>query len=835
MNVMKGLMKKKRVWFIGIPLILLVLIVEVSPSIPQKPTINGQIARLASNSAETLARGLAADNAFINVSFAEEDVLAISTASSHLLDNTNVAIGYNPSFVQVLSSTRVNLGIGSLYLNAMCNVSIATQPSYVKSCSLGDLTLPGWAIKPFVNFAIWLVFDEQVNDAFDNMLAGIRYEDRKLVLNAQKSTDLRERVNTSLSSAAAVARVALSNERPPADTIQVYLNRLYQENYQQGSLLVPIQSLVQLASVRSAENDPKEENAAMIWALAIRFGSQRFARLANVENARTRMGLTIRKRPDLALHFLYSAILAQVGTDALSFNIGELKEVLDSGSGGSGFSFVDLTADKAGIAFAQQLTSSTASAIAAQQTLLMADSERVFFPFSHDLPEGLSERQFSRLFSSVDSQRYAAFEAQIDERIASMALFNGDDSIESAPPFPSVKRIESGSWYKIDTHIHSLYSDGRFSIDEIAQRAANYGCDLIAITDHGDKNLNRVLSEEFFLDVSLADGRYNNMSVIPGLEWNVPPFNGREHATVLFPTRQNSRKALQQFRNQFDHYNSFSAQHLNIQRALEWLDDYASEFEIKPVVIYNHPSRKDSDVDENLFDLSAWMQQSDLVIGMSGAPGHQAKREDNNGSYEQHIDTVHGWDPATTEVGGVWDDLLQKGFRALAARADSDFHNTNMDYWPCQFSSTHVFSRSNKANSILMAMRAGNTWAQHGDFIDKLEFTLDINGLQLHAGQDYRIRSTTLAKLDINIVLNAIDWQGFPTSLDELNLIIVHDNGTKQIPLWSKLNQSGNTLSVSLPIEITPEIRAIRLQGRSIQQGMHHYQMMTNPIFFTKR
>src|SRR5260370_13561379 len=64
---------------------------------------------------------------------------------------------------------------------------------------------------------------------------------------------------------------------------------------------------------------------------------------------------TVQGRHDLCQHFVVScALTVQLGPKQAE-NAGILKEVLDSRKGGSGFSFCDLSADLAGVAFAKQI------------------------------------------------------------------------------------------------------------------------------------------------------------------------------------------------------------------------------------------------------------------------------------------------------------------------------------------------------------------------------------------------------------------------------------------------------------------------------------------------
>src|SRR5262245_47798402 len=52
-----------------------------------------------------------------------------------------------------------------------------------------------------------------------------------------------------------------------------------------------------------------------------------------------------------------------------------------------------------------------------------------------------------------------------------------------------------GTWVKADTHTHTRFSDGSHTPDEVAAKAAEHGCQVIAITDHADNNLRAATPE----------------------------------------------------------------------------------------------------------------------------------------------------------------------------------------------------------------------------------------------------------------------------------------------------------------------------------------------------
>ena len=185
-----------------------------------------------------------------------------------------------------------------------------------------------------------------------------------------------------------------------------------------------LHGLFGLARERSVGGDWVPENQAVTAVLSLYV--TRGSVTALVPEARgwsrpARRTITLAGRRDLAQHFLVSAALAAHGGDVLAYSLGELKE-LDDASGGSGFSFRDLGADKAGTALGLALVQPE-SAERVQQRLARVLDERDFMPTVSDLEENMQVKQFAERYGSVDDARYRAVVMRIDDRIAALPLY----------------------------------------------------------------------------------------------------------------------------------------------------------------------------------------------------------------------------------------------------------------------------------------------------------------------------------------------------------------------------------------------------------------------------
>jgi hypothetical protein len=96
------------------------------------------------------------------------------------------------------------------------------------------------------------------------------------------------------------------------------------------------------------------------------------------------------------------------------------KEVDDS-RGGSGFSFADLLADRAGVSLAEVALGAKAAEL--QQYISNRAQEADYMPGYTDLPEGLMELEFKSRYEDLDSAAYALVNREIERRLDSCSIY----------------------------------------------------------------------------------------------------------------------------------------------------------------------------------------------------------------------------------------------------------------------------------------------------------------------------------------------------------------------------------------------------------------------------
>lgn len=217
------------------------------------------------------------------------------------------------------------------------------------------------------------------------------------------------------------------------ESIAVYYNELVTlqsaGRARRGSLPTALRPLFQLAQQRSRSgHDPASENRSLLLVLGAWAANRGMGQLLPADARRGRLEgfhLSLERRLDLAQHFLVSAAISSSSDTTLSNAVGLFKEVRDS-QRGSGFSFADLAADRAGTRFGETATHSAANAQRVQQLLADGVKEADIIPQVRDLPENLSAAEFERRYGKIDSPKYNKIANEIERRTTACLLYKED-------------------------------------------------------------------------------------------------------------------------------------------------------------------------------------------------------------------------------------------------------------------------------------------------------------------------------------------------------------------------------------------------------------------------
>ena len=178
---------------------------------------------------------------------------------------------------------------------------------------------------------------------------------------------------------------------------------------------------------RPAQLDPVEQNRALLIAVAMRTVPEYRDRLAGaalplIEGCTNpEQTATLAGRNDLAKHWALSAALgASLGGQAAQ-SLGAFKELSDSLKGGSGFSFVDLAADRSGERFARAATNPQLARFV-QTRLAAVTQDQLLAREALARPEGLDAALFEQTYSNIDSPEYARALAKIDRLLDNVGV-----------------------------------------------------------------------------------------------------------------------------------------------------------------------------------------------------------------------------------------------------------------------------------------------------------------------------------------------------------------------------------------------------------------------------
>ena len=312
-------------------------------------------------------------------------------------------------------SATVSLPFLGHWINASSSMSGRHEGFPALDVRIGRLDLPNWATRGFAEAARWAVRRKGAEiPPLDQVVRSVSVSDTEV------HAELRLPGDTNVVQALVGFRGRSVDEGRVAG-IYCALVKLQRTDRDIG-----LPGLVQHAFAPGAEATPERNRAAFV-ALAMVSVRQRADDLApGAAQARKRCGSVTQApllagRPDLAKHWSLSAGLTSVmGADAAGL-AGDWKELSDSLPSGSGFSFVDLAANRSGVHVAR-MASRPETAAAAASWLASASDERLLPIRLLAAQEGLSDKQFLARYRNIRSDQYQAMVRRIDAELARSGL-----------------------------------------------------------------------------------------------------------------------------------------------------------------------------------------------------------------------------------------------------------------------------------------------------------------------------------------------------------------------------------------------------------------------------
>jgi hypothetical protein len=439
---------RKRRWFFIIALAFIILLgsivllaglaLEKDPLVVRTSVPTVESAQQVKFLAKTILSALEDQREITVIAASESDLNAVMLLGGRGVRRFSGQAFVTPGVLRVNISVRMPRNPLGHYLNLRGEILSDERGLNIHGVTIGKLPLPGWLV--------WSVSKNLLNVTMGNNDGSVLLEsisslditrDAVVVKIASlaKNKERLKRLQQLMTKLAQIGRNG-KNHWDTAVITQYYTRLLETERRFQPpakpSLADFLGPLFQLARERSAAGEPVTENSQALMALSIYLGNPQFEKLAHITLPKELLGrsahlqkVPLGGRQDLRLHFVVSAGLKLLSDHSISSAIGEFKELLDADRGGSGFSFVDLAADRAGIRFVEVATDSSGGARRLQELLAGRSEEARFFPIVADLPEDMPKAEFEQRYKGLDSAAYRGLVHEIDRRIDQCPVYQG--------------------------------------------------------------------------------------------------------------------------------------------------------------------------------------------------------------------------------------------------------------------------------------------------------------------------------------------------------------------------------------------------------------------------
>jgi hypothetical protein len=411
-----------------VPVVLAVLVLDTAPRVGDA----GPPDALAAARTRDVATGVKAlvdtDAAAGGWSITEAQLNAVLRAAQRLLHGVVAAAQVDPDRLQLAASFPAPRPLTGLWLNLDVAVAPSEGGRRIASARVGRLPIPpGLALR-----AATLAVDRRLGDRLGSRaLAGVtavRLAPPVVDVALDFPPEERAELFAELRARALAAAGTAARERVYHHLYHLHRFARRGQLPRDGSVLPYIEEAIRFAAHPSDAPD-REEMRAALYALALYCGDPGFGAGIAVSMEDAMQGrrngcerTTLAGRDDLKRHFVLSAGLYAATSGKAALGLGELKELLDSNVGGTGFSFDDMAVDLAGVRFAEALLAAPRGAWPAMLERIGAEEGLV--PVVDDLPRGLSEAEFRRRYGDVDSAAYAELVRELRRRVDALPLYD---------------------------------------------------------------------------------------------------------------------------------------------------------------------------------------------------------------------------------------------------------------------------------------------------------------------------------------------------------------------------------------------------------------------------
>ncbi len=418
-------MRKGAIFFIGMVLILISpIVILYNLAISEQPIVSSFVHLTnvdIQKAKEIIALQISQDNqAPKTLELNERD---LNIVANHLLNRhieSATEIQLKPGNSTISASIDLSDYIPDRYLNIVFKLIDEHNRLQVMNLSIGDINISNHYAEKLIDY---LFNQTQLNNYYRlarQHIHSIKLAEKALILTYQ------------------VDQAALNKAKQlvsfPANpkTLLVYQHLLAEtiKNHPEGWLLSLsnlLQPLFELAYQRSSQDTAIDENRHVIFVVSSYINKNQWqSYLPNPQNQALEapeLLVYAYKRIDLAQHFIASAALTSLGSSYLANLMGFKKEIKDSAQGGSGFSFIDLAADRAGMYFGKMATSSSKNARKMQQVMATTKDYKDFFPEIRDLPDQIGQNDLIEHYQSVESPAAQAMLKEIDKRVKASPIY----------------------------------------------------------------------------------------------------------------------------------------------------------------------------------------------------------------------------------------------------------------------------------------------------------------------------------------------------------------------------------------------------------------------------